>query len=615
MMKSRWIGVISVVAAGTLTCGGSPGRAAAGPGSASASVQIALTPNRARYLPGEPVQLAAKVVNHGPAPITGVMQITAMHLNQRVAQLPAKTVTVPAHRAVTLAFGWKPPTRDDQGYFLEGTFETDRGARRRTFATAVDVSSTWSKFPRYGFVSEYPKRSKAQVQQELEQLNAYHIDALQFYDWQWKHDVPVAGTVAYPAASWQDIAGRTNYRRTILEMIAMGHHLGMESFNYNLLYGAWADYRADGVNPKWGLYSDPNGQSQVNDAMPSGWNTSAIDVFNPGNPAWRHYILGQEAKVFKLYPFDGWQVDQLGYLGLVDTAEGQPVNLTATFAPFLNAAVKTLHKQVIFNNVGAYGLTHVASASRESVVYVEAWPASGQVAYSDLQGVINEANTLTGHTKGVVLAAYLDSAKAQNYSDQHPGYFGIPGVLLADAAIFASGGDHIELGDNLQMLNGPYFPNHNLIMSASLKADLLSYYDFMTAYENLLRGPFHRAMLPVSITHVNTSADGAPQTVWAFSKTSRRFDVLQLINLDNQPVALWQDSTGSDPAPMVLHHRTVRYDMGAAHPTAVYLASPDYAHGATQSLKFQVGHDKQGTYVTFDLPALKYWDMVYVAKS
>jgi dextranase len=71
-----------------------------------------------------------------------------------------------------------------------------------------------------------------------------------------------------------------------------------------------------------------------------------------------------------------------------------------------------------------------------------------------------------------------------------PGFFSDPGVLLADASIFASGGAHIELGDGDYMLDHPYFPNQYLLMRSSLQQAVRNYYDFFV----------HRARIQVGRT-------------------------------------------------------------------------------------------------------------------
>src|SRR5690606_2636345 len=76
--------------------------------------------------------------------------------------------------------------------------------------------------------------------------------------------------------------------------------------------------------------------------------------------------------------------------------------------------------------------------------------------------------------------AYVNYDLADN-----SGHFNTPSVLMADAVIFAFGGAHLELGEH--MLGKEYFPNNNLTMGDDLKRMLVSYYDFLVAYQNLLR--------------------------------------------------------------------------------------------------------------------------------
>jgi len=59
-------------------------------------------------------------------------------------------------------------------------------------------------------------------------------------------------------------------------------------------------------------------------------------------------------------------------------------------------------------------------------------------------------------------------------------------LALLAPVIVAFGGDHLELGEH--MLAQEYFPNENLAMRADLKDALVHYYDFLVAYQNLLRG-------------------------------------------------------------------------------------------------------------------------------
>jgi dextranase len=45
---------------------------------------------------------------------------------------------------------------------------------------------------------------------------------------------------------------------------------------------------------------------------------------------------------------------------------------------------------------------------------------------------------------------------------------------------------------------------------------------------------------------------------------------------------------------------------------SVTFASPDVNGGRSMSLPFTTGSDSGGSYVTFTIPSLLYWDMVYM---
>jgi dextranase len=151
----------------------------------------------------------------------------------------------------------------------------------------------------YGYVSSYPSQSGAVSSNEVAWLNRYHANYVQFYDFQWKHHWPLAGTVSSPAASWKDIANRTNYGQTIRDLIAACHGFGMKAMAYNLLYGGYADYASDGggVSTQWGLYNSPGG-TQWSNSLPGGWATSALMMFNPSNSLWQNYIFSRENDLF-----------------------------------------------------------------------------------------------------------------------------------------------------------------------------------------------------------------------------------------------------------------------------------------------------------------------------
>lgn len=213
-----------------------------------------------------------------------------------------------------------------------------------------------------------------------------------------------------------------------------------------------------------------------------------------------------------------------------------------------------------------------------------------------------------------MLAAYPDQAYANNFSSTDPGFFNTPGVLYEDASIFASGGDHIELGDVDHMLDAPNYLNENLLMPASLQQAMVNYYNFLTAYEDLLRNGETPSSNVIDLpSGPATSTNGSPGTVWTFVRSTTGTDVLQFINLLNLSSSDWMDTNANQPAPTVQTNVEVKYYYSSSTaPSSVYVASPDTSGGVAQSLSFTTGSDSGGNYVEFTLPSLDYWDMAWI---
>jgi len=202
------------------------------------------------------------------------------------------------------------------------------------------------------------------------------------------------------------------------------------------------------------------------------------------------------------------------------------------------------------------------------------------------------------------------------------GTFDTPDVLLLDATIFASGGSHIELGDNSLMLDNQNFTNGATPMSASLAQSVQNYYDFLTAYEDLLRDGQHNTSQTVVIDGQTVRSRAARNSVWAFTKAGSSYETIQLINFDGENSVLWQtgpcgdctEITSPHPVPRQLTNARVKYYY-IHQPRAVLFASPDYNDGTTYKLPFTLGRDAKGAYVSFILPSLSYWDMLYMSRT
>lgn len=540
--------------------------------------QIDLQPDKARYEPGEPVTIIA----NRPAPDGA--QLRFKHLHQIVDEQPASGSS----------YTWQPPSDDFRGYLVE-LYSVQEGEEILHGTTAIDVSSDWTKFPRYGFLSKFGP--DAAVETVIDNLNRYHLNGLQFYDWHYKHHQPLALNGSSPAASWQDIIDRTTSFQTVADYIDAAHDRGMAAMMYNLAFGATKTAEADGVAPEWFMYLDPNANEKDRHSLPQPPFVSDIFLTDPGNPDWQSYLADRNEEVYQALDFDGFHIDQLGDRGTVYNFAGNPIDLDNRYKPFVEA-MKQRHpdKQYAFNAVNQYGQGNIAT-SPVDFTYTEVWGPNDR--YANLASILN-LNRLFGQGKGSVLAAYMNYNLAEN-----PGSFNPPAVLLTDAVIFAFGGAHIELGEH--MLGREYFPNNNLSLPPALEDALVEYYDFLVAYQNVLRegGDFDHPTLQSSLDLAPWPA--ATGQVAVVGRDLGQRQSLQLINFVGLDNLEWRDNSGTKPQPGVLT------DIDIVHSDSrtvkeIWFASPDLHDGASQSLAFT----QNGSEISFTVPELRYWDLIVI---
>ena len=569
-----------------------------------------VTTDKAMYAPNAPVTISVELRNRTGAPFAGQVVLAFYHLGAAVADEQAQPVSALAPDATaTLSFTWTPPATDFRGYRVEAQARASQAtAALDTVATAVDVSSDWKRFPRYGFVSRFDGAVDAKA--VMAALNTYHLNGVQFYDWQWQHHRPYS-----PDASWPDIANRVTLRDTVVGLLDAAHSYNMVAMHYSLAFGAYDNYWQDGsgVETAWGLFKDQSASIEKQDfhPLPGGWATRKLYLMNPGNPAWQTYIFGQEQAVFEHFAFDGWHIDTLGDRGPLWDGAGKPVDLAGTFADFTNNAKAALHKRVLFNAVGGYGQDQIAAGADVDFIYTELWEHDGISSYGNIIDVATRAKAKTD--KALVFPAYMNRAHAQATTSGKQ-FFNEPSVRLANAAIFAAGASHLELGDDNAMLSTEYFPSQNLKMSDALQAAMRDYYDFLVAYENLLRDEVSEVNGKIVVQDVQTSTSGQEGSVWTLLRRRPDALIVHLINLKNTPSNLWRDDQAVYPAPETLTNLALKipYQGDLRADAKLFYATPDSDHGKAISLNYTAGSDADGTFVACTLPRLQYWDLVWL---
>ncbi len=550
-----------------------------------------VTTDRARYDPLAQITFSVSFQQQ----VSGKeLRLVYEHLDSVISQ-----DTIQVRNADSVSWTWQTPNVDGYGIMVELYLESSDTLLDHT-TIAVDISSSWSKFPRYGFLSSYPSKSQNSMDSIISVLNRYHINGLQFYDWQYKHNEPLSGTVQNPSPTWKDISNRTIYLSTVEGYINSAHQHGMKAMNYNLLYGAYANAYQDGVDVTWSLYQDPNHQTRTYFPLPPPLWASNLYIMDPSNSDWKNYIYAQERKVFLAIPFDGWHVDQLGDLSPVWNYNGQPVNLANSFTSFLNDAKTQLNVDLVMNAVEQYGQPQIAQADVD-FLYTEVWPPD--TTYANLVRIINDNKAYSDGRLSTVLAAYM------NDISNGSGFFNTPGVLLTDAVIFAAGGDHLELGEH--MLSNSYFPYSSLQMSDTLQHALIHYYDFLVGYENLLRDGETSSALPLnaSIGSASLPVTPTPQLggIWSLVSAKGHMQIVNLINFHKATSLRWRDTGGTQSTPDTLGPLNVSFNSNSKV-IQVWSASPDFYDGSPVVLPF----NQTGTSVSVTVPSLLYWDMIVI---
>lgn len=558
--------------------------------------------NKARYAPSE------RVFCHLSDIPVGSVQIKASltHLHEEILCFG---ISVDSDCA---DFSFILPFHDYNGYLLCLKAKDMEDKILSASFTGVDCSSDWTRFPRYGYVWDFT--DAANPEEIVGILNRYHINALQFYDWQYRHHQPLSADMS----GWCDWSGRMISGSVVRAYLDQAHKRGISCMAYNMIYAANMSYRHDnsGVNSSWRLVKE-TGRDFTCEMSSTMGDTGILQYFNPLNPDWQKYIFDKENEIFINLPFDGWHGDTIGENGPMTRHDGSPLGYDRDGKPihlvkdcylnFLNAAKEAIgDKYLAFNPVGAQGIEQVYQ-SNVDILYAEFWPwdrnAEGELydTYGNLHAEIIRA-WLLGKHKSLVVAAYV------NYRNPS-GLFNSPAVRLLDSVVFASGGARLELGNGGHMLSDEYFPaDHKKQMDPELQDDVQRIYDFITAYENLLRGNHKPVCRKVQVDTYNVSYNGQSDAIWCFSKADERHEIIHFINLvgtDNE----WRDTQQTKKAPALLRSLRVRLytDFKAQ---SVSLASPDSPDISLRELTYSIHTDTEGRYIMFEIPSLAYWDMI-----
>jgi dextranase len=573
--------------------------------------------DRAAYAPGAEVSIFVTLQNNMGTTFAGRITLAMSSRGEQIGEVRSESVpSLEAGASTTLTFQVHPPAINYRGYLLSiRAFDLNQRLVDEA-GGAIDVSSDWLKFPRYGYLTAFTAGTNALA--TIQALNTYHINGLQFYDVNYEHHRPYS-----PNPEWHNLSNTLISRKIVLDLIRFAHQYGMKAMDYNLWNGAYPDYLTDGsgVQLIWGQFPSlcaPHctvGDQTGYFGFPSSWAARSLLEMNPGNPGWQNYLFNNpqgEVQLFEHLPYDGWHIDTLGDSAIEYDFNGKPFFLGDWLASFTNHAKMAIgNRPVLINNAGRWNAPSIASDANVDFLYTELWGDTPN--YADLDAATREARTYSA--KPIVFPAYMNTGYAQKHKDCKTCTFDEASVRLVDDAMLAVGGIHFEMGDGDKMLSYIYWPGPMLRMTASLEEADLDIADFAVAYENLLRYGTTDAPNTAVISGAPSTTNGSSGSVWILPRQKAGFQMLDLINLVANTSTAWRDDEATYKAPPEFHNLKVRfYYSGTIVPgtSRLMVASPDYDHGQSVPLPYRAGFDSAGQYVEFTLPRLFYWDLIYL---
>lgn len=365
--------------------------------------------DKSTHEPGKQATITAE------ASTEGTVHFSVSHLG---VEIDSGDATVENGKAT---WSYTTPNEDGQGYLVTAT-----GGDGTHAETAIDASTSWTRFPRMGYLSHFkptaPEGTDGHTTYEaflfqkpqdyIDKLSRdYHINALQYYDWQYRHEQPVAkGDLADKWPLWY----RDTYasKRTITDYIQDAKNANMGSLAYSMAYAANDNYDTNTIKDEWRLRED-NGSYWVRDLGEQWWvpTPKGVDkpkshqfMMNVNNENWRTYITGQYKTQKTEFKFDGTHIDTLGQTSKKD-ASGNPVDLTDGLAALVDDTYKNVGGQVGINLPDGAGSEKINKASA-AYMYTELWDhneTNAQVA-SYLQSARNNAGN-----KPQIVAAYANN--------------------------------------------------------------------------------------------------------------------------------------------------------------------------------------------------------------
>ena len=567
---------------------------------------------------------------------------------------------------LTVASEW---LTNNTGYLVTISVNDKSGSTLSSKRAGLSVEDDWTVFPRYGIVAGSPTdqnsilvKNLEAYRKELELMKSMNINSYFFYDAYNEATDPFPEGVDSFVQKWNTWSHTQVDTKAVKELVDQVHKSGAVAMLYNMIS---AD--SNPKNPALPLaalaynFYDSFGKKGEPMTYTIGDNPTQV-YYNPANPDWQKYIAGVMKSAMDRMGFDGWQGDTIGDNRVTDyehrnsSDEADSYMMSDSYASFINAMKDLMGEKyyITINDVNGGNDDKLAKA-RQDVVYNELWTNGGsvipgrmQIAYGDLKARIDMVRNKTG--KSLIVGAYMEEpgidytvpgGKATNGAGKDA-LAGKPlqadATLLVDATVAAAGGYHMSIAAlananaALNVLQSAYYPTQYLSVAKNTIRKLYNYQQFITAYENLLRGEGVTNSTQVVSTKnaageiLSKGALGVTgDQVWTFAKSGKGFSTVQMINMMGINAG-WHNEEGyaDNKTPDAQENLTVRLSLASktAQEAAkiadqVYVTSPDdWATSSMKKAQASLEADENGQPVlVISVPKLTLWNMLYIKED
>ncbi len=489
-------------------------------------------------------------------------------------------------------------TKVELGRFECGGYGIDIISNNSVIArSAFDVAKEDENIIRYGFLTDFETKEKND--EDILFANKMHLNAIQFYDWMYRHEKLVSEEAIYKNPLNIEIS-----KEVIKRKIEECRKYQIRPFAYGAIYAASKQFYE--THKDWAMYTKDGKIISFADWL--------IFMNISRNSDWSNYIVDQFRNTVKCLGFEGIHMDTYGYPKKAWSSNNKKIDLEFEFTPLINQAAKAVKEEdsnagVIFNAVNDWPIEAVANSDQDSL-YIEVWPPHD--TYYDLYHLIKKARTIS-NKKNVILAAYMKPFAEENYDLSANKAF-----LLTYATIHACGGNQLVLGENGGILCDSYYNKYALLKEPFLET-VQDYTNYVVEYRDLLLDKEISDISLHSVGGINEditlssklcafSSKAEADKVWTIAGISQKRLILHLLNLCGENT-LWNEAKKSDKIVIddikihILLDRKIK---------GVYYASPDFDGGRRKEVAYLCSEGEQGIYLELSDVTLMIWSTIWI---